>query len=326
MSLQETLSQDISQDKERSITAPPGGKYELTVIEPQSGWQLIDWRELWRYRDLFLFLVWRDVKTRYAQSVLGIGWAIIRPLFSMVVFTIIFGKLAKISSEGVPYAIFSYTALVPWTYFSSSLTSSTGSLLSAAGMITKVYFPRIVIPIASVLSKLVDFGIALLILFGLMLWFRIPPTIWALALPLLVLLMMLTATGLGMWLTALAIQYRDINYAVGFFVQLLMYAAPVVYPTSSVPESLRLLYSLNPMVGVIEGFRSALLGTNPMPWDLIGVGTAVAILFFITGALYFKRMERIFADVVQDRGWRTGDRRQWSHCINFKSCRPPNWH
>jgi len=227
-----------------------------------------------------------------------VGWAIIQPLFSMVVFTIVFGSLAKVSSDGVPYAIFSYTALVPWTYFAGSLTSASSSLISASGMWSKVYFPRLVIPIAPVLAKLVDFGIALLILSGLMVWFQITPTIWALTLPLLVLLMMLTASGMGMWLTALAIQYRDINYAIGFFVQLLMYAAPVVYPASNIPERWRIYYGLFPMAGIIEGFRSALLGTNPMPWDLLSVGTAVSLVFFISGALYFRRMERIFADVV----------------------------
>ncbi len=269
-----------------------------TIVEAEIGWQLIDWRELWRYRDLFFFLVWRDVKTRYAQSILGVGWAIIQPIFSMVVFTIVFGYLAGVSSDGVPYAIFSYTALVPWTYFSTSLTSSSVSLVSASNMISKVYFPRLVIPMAPVLGKLIDFGIALLILFGMMLYFGFLPTIWSLMLPLLVLLMMFTAAGMGMWITAMAIQYRDINYAMGFGVQLLMYAAPVVYPASSVPERFRLLYGLFPMAGVIEGFRSALLGTNPMPWDLLAVGSGVAIFFFITGALYFRRMERIFADVV----------------------------
>ena len=275
-----------------------GAEISRTVIEAESGWQLIDWSELWRYRDLFFFLVWRDIKTRYAQSVLGIGWAIIQPLFSMVVFTIVFGNLAKVSSDGVPYAIFSYTALVPWIYFSGSLTSSSASLVSATGMISKVYFPRLVIPLAPVLAKLVDFGIALLILFGMMLHFGFIPTLWVLTLPLLVLLMMLTATGMGMWLTALAIQYRDINYAMGFFVQLLMYAAPVVYPASNVPQKFRLFYALFPMTGVIEGFRSMLLNTNPMPWDLLAVGSGVAVLFFISGALYFKRMERVFADVA----------------------------
>jgi lipopolysaccharide transport system permease protein len=282
----------------QSLSSLQEQKPDLTIIEAQSGWQLIDWRELWQYRDLFFFLVWRDVKTRYAQSVLGVGWAVIQPVFTMIVFTIVFGNLAKVDSDGVPYAIFSYTALVPWTYFSSALTGATGSLISSSSMITKVYFPRLVIPLAPVLGKLVDFGIALLILFGLMLWFRIPPTWNALALPLLVGLMMISAAGMGMWLTALAVQYRDVNYAMGFVVQLLMYAAPVVYPTSNVPQAWRLWYALNPMVGVIEGFRSALLGTNPMPWDLIGIGAITAGVFLVSGALYFRSAERVFADVV----------------------------
>ena len=269
-----------------------------SVIEPQEGWQPIDWRELWRYRDLFFFLVWRDIKTRYAQSVLGVGWAVIQPIFSMIVFTIVFGNLAQVSSDGVPYAIFSYTALVPWTYFSGALTSASASLLVSSSMFTKVYYPRLVIPIAPILSKLVDFAIAMLILFGLMVWFRITPTPWALSLPVLILLMMLTAAGMGMWLTALSVQYRDINYAMNFAVQLLMYAAPVVYPASNVPENFRLVYGIFPMAGIIEGFRSALLGTQPMPWDLLGIGSIVAVILFVTGALYFQRMEKIFADVV----------------------------
>ena len=283
----------VAQQADPASTAPV-----LKVIEASSGWRLIDWRELWHYRDLFYFLVWRDVKVRYAQSVLGIGWAVIRPVFSMIVFTIVFGNLANVASDGVPYAIFSYAALVPWTYFSSALTGASSSLVGASGMISKVYFPRLIIPLTTVLSNLVDFAIALLILFGLMVWFGMWPTIWALLLPLLVLLMMLTATGLGMWLTALAIQYRDVNYGLSFAVQLLMYAAPVVYPASSIPQQYRWLYGLNPMAGVIEGFRSALLGTNPMPWDLLLPGTIVAIIVSIGGALYFRRMERIFADVV----------------------------
>ena len=269
-----------------------------TVIEPKPGWRFVNVRELWEYRDLFYFLVWRDIKARYAQSVLGVGWAVIQPVFTMIVFTIIFGKLAKIGSDGVPYAIFSFTALVPWTYFSNSLTESTGSLINASNILGKVYFPRLIIPMTPLVSKLVDFGIALLLLFGLMAWFKTIPTIWALTLPLLIILMMLTAAGLGMWLTSLAIQYRDIKYGMSFGVRLLMYATPVVYPVSLIPQKYRMLYALNPMVGVIEGFRAALLGTHSMPWDMITAGSVTAIVVAVTGALYFRRMERIFADVV----------------------------
>lgn len=276
----------------------PQTEAHQTIIEPQEGWRLINVRELWQYKDLLWFLVWRDVKSRYAQSILGIGWAIIQPVFNMIVFTVIFGNLARIDSDGVPYAIFNYAAMVPWTYFANSLTEAGGSLVSSSNLLTKVYFPRLIIPLAPVLAKLLDFGIAMLLLFGLMLYFGIAPTLGALALPLLVLLMMLTASGAGMWLTALAIQYRDVKYALTFGVRLLMYAAPVVYSVNLIPEPYRLLYGLNPMAGVIEGFRSALLGTNPMPWDLIGVGAGVAAALFVTGALYFKRMERVFADVA----------------------------
>jgi len=229
---------------------------------------------------------------------LGIGWAVIQPIFSMIVFTIVFGKLAKINSDGVPYAIFSYTALVPWTYFSGALTGASGSLLGASGMMTKVYFPRLVIPIAPVMSKLVDFGIAFVILLLMMVYFGFMPSIQIIYLPLLILIMMITASGMGMWLTAMAVKYRDINYAMSFFVQLLMYAAPVVYPASIIPEPFRLIYGCFPMVGVIEGFRSILLKTNPMPWDLIGVGSIVACFLFISGAFYFRRMEKYFADVA----------------------------
>ena len=271
---------------------------KTTVFEAKSGWRFIDFHELWEYRDLFYFLIWRNIKVRYAQSVLGVGWAIIQPVFSMIVFTIVFGKLAKIGSEGVPYAIFSYAALVPWTYFSNALTQSGASLVGASGMISKVYFPRLIIPMSPVLDKLIDFGISLILLVGLMVWFKIAPTIWVLTLPLLILLMMLTAAGLGMWLTALAVQYRDVNYGMKFAVQLFMYASPVVYPASLVPDQFRLLYGLNPMAGVIEGFRAALLGTRPMPWDLIAVGSVIAFVVAVSGAFYFRRTERVFADVV----------------------------
>jgi len=270
-----------------------------TVINTEKRFRkLIDWQELWRYRDLFWFLVWRDIKTRYAQSVLGIGWAIIQPVFSMIIFTVVFGNLAEVNSEGVPYAIFSFTALVPWTFFSNSLTSSSGSLVTSKNMITKVYFPRLVIPIAPVLATLLDFLISFLVLLGLMFWFGIIPTWYALSIPFLVLLMVFTSAGIGMWLTALAIQYRDIRYGSTFFVQLLMYASPVIYATSSIPDKYQFLYAFNPMVGVIEGFRAALLGTRSMPWEFLGIGVGMAVVFFVTGALYFRRMERFFADVA----------------------------
>ena len=268
------------------------------VIKPPSGWQLIDLRELWDYRDLLYFLVWRDLKVRYAQSVLGIGWAVIHPVFFMIVFTIVFGRLARVSSDGVPYAIFSFTALVPWMYFATSFTESTGSLVQNQSMLTKVYFPRLIMPIAPALSKLVDFLIAFVLLLILMVGFKSSPTLGVLVLPLLVLLMMTTAVGMGMWLSSMAVQFRDVKYGMTFLAQLFMYAAPVVYPASLIPDRYRLSYGLNPMAGVVEGFRSALLGTNPMPWDLLAMGTVVAIVVAIGGALYFRRTERIFADVA----------------------------
>jgi lipopolysaccharide transport system permease protein len=281
-------------------TREPGDQPNVptTIIEPKSGWRLVDWRELLDYRDLFLFLTWRHIKVQYAQSTLGIGWAIIQPLFSMIVFTIVFGTLAGVSSDGAPYAVFSFVALVPWTYFANAVTEGTNSLVSNTNMLTKVYFPRLVLPLSSVLAKLVDFSIGMLLLFGLMVWYGIVPTWGVLALPVLVLLMMLTAAGLGMWMTALAVQYRDVKYGLNFAIQLLMYAAPVVYPASLIPEKWQLAYALNPMVGVIEGFRSALLGTRPMPWDLLGVGLASATVIAVSGMLYFRSKERLFADVA----------------------------
>jgi len=277
-------------------TAPPD--LETTVIDACSAERLLDGRELWHYRDLLGFLVLRDVRIRYSQSVLGVGWALMQPFFQMIVFTVVFGRLAHIDSEGVPYAIFSYTALVPWTYFASALTESTGSLVASASLLSKVYFPRLIIPLAPVLARLLDFVIALGLLAVMMLVFRIVPTPWAVTLPLLALPMILTAAGLGSLLTALAVRYRDVKYGIGLLVQLLMYASPVVYPASLVPPQFRLLYGLNPMAGVIEGFRAALLGTTPMPWDLIAVGSASAVVIAVIGTRYFRRMERFFADVA----------------------------
>jgi lipopolysaccharide transport system permease protein len=268
------------------------------VIEPKKGWQVINWSELIKYKDLIYFLVMRDIKAIYKQTVLGFSWAILRPVFHMIVFSIIFGKLAKIPSDGVPYPIFSYAALVPWTYFATSMTRSTSSLIGGAGMFTKVYFPRLIIPFTPIVAGLVDFIIAFSLVFALMAWYGITPTINILFIPFLVILMILTASGIGMWLSALAIQYRDVPYGVQFLSQLMMYAAPVAWPVSLIPEEYRFFYGFYPMVGVIEGFRSALLGHNPMPWDLIATGTITAILIFFFGAFFFRRKERIFADVA----------------------------
>lgn len=267
-------------------------------IKPKSGWRLIDGKELFEYRDLFFFLVWRDIKVLYKQTVLGFLWAVIRPVFSMIVFSIVFGRLAKVPSDGAPYPVFAYTGLIPWIYFSTALSNSTQSLISNANMITKVYFPRLIIPMTPVLAGLVDFVISFAVLGVLMAWYRIIPTAALLVLPLLILLMVLTAAGIGMWLSAMAILYRDIRHALQFIIQLLMYAAPVVWPVSLVPEKYRLLFGLYPMAGVIEGFRSALIATHPIPWDLIGMGTLSAVIVAVSGAFYFRRTERIFADVA----------------------------
>jgi lipopolysaccharide transport system permease protein len=268
------------------------------VIRPKKGWQVVNWSEMIEYKDLIYFLVMRNIKAIYKQTVLGFSWAILRPVFHMIVFSVIFGKLAKIPSDGLPYPIFSYAAVVPWTYFSTSMTRSTSSLIGGAGMFTKVYFPRLIIPFTPIISGLVDFIIAFSLIFVLMAWYGIPPTINILFIPVLVILMMLTASGIGMWLSALAVQYRDVPYGVQFLSQLMMYAAPVAWPVSLIPEEYRFFYGFYPMAGVIEGFRSALLGHNPMPWTLIASGSITAILLFFFGAFFFRRKERIFADVA----------------------------
>ena len=269
-----------------------------TILEPSKPFRLLDWSELLAYRDLFRFLIWREIKVRYAQSAIGIGWAIIQPLFSMLVFTLVFGKLAKVGSDGAPYALFSFAALVPWTYFSNSVNDGVSSLVNEANMLRKIYFPRILMPLSAVAAKLVDFGIAMTVLAFLMIYYGQAPTIGVLALPFLIALMMLTASAISIWLAALAIQYRDVKHAMGFLLQLAMYASPIVYPTSLVPEKYQMLYAINPMVGVVEGFRSALLGTQPMPWLMLAIGLATSIALFVTGLAFFRNKERIFADVA----------------------------
>ncbi|MBI4180947.1 MAG: ABC transporter permease [Chloroflexi bacterium] len=268
------------------------------VIKPKKGWQLIDFKELIEYRDLFYFLVTRDIKVRYKQTVLGGLWAIIQPFFMMVVFSLFFGTLAKVPSDGVPYPIFNYSAMIAWTYFAGAVTGSSNSLLQEASLISKVYFPRLIAPLAPLLAGLLDFAIAFIVLIVMMLFYRVYPTIMILFLPLLVLLMMLAASGVGMFLAALNANYRDIRYTISFLVQFWMFASPVVYPVSIIPEKYRLIYAINPMVGVIEGFRSALLGTVAFPIQMLLISTLVSVILFIIGALYFKQTERSFADVI----------------------------
>ncbi|MAL97654.1 ABC transporter permease [Hydrocarboniclastica marina] len=270
----------------------------VIVIEPHTGWRSVDWRELREYKDLFFFLIWRNIKVRYAQSAIGVGWAVLQPLASMVVFTVIFGNLVGVETDGAPYGVFTFVALVPWTYFANSLTEGASSMVSNSGMISKIYFPRLIMPLAIIGARMVDFMISMVILGCLMLFSGILPNIGILMLPFLVLILTLSAAGLGLWLTALAIQYRDVSYGMTFGVQLLMYAGPVVYPASLIPERWQLLYALNPMVGVIEGFRAGLLGTRDMPWDFIAIGGLVSLLLFVSGTLYFRRKEHIFADVA----------------------------
>lgn len=267
-------------------------------IRPRKGWQLVDLSELKEYRDLLYFLVLRDIKVKYKQTVLGGLWAIIQPFFSMVVFTLFFGKLAKIPSDGIPYPIFNYSALVAWAYFAHSVTGSVQSLVSNAGLVSKVYFPRLIIPVIPLLAGLLDFVIASVVLVGMMVYFKIYPTAYILLLPLLVVLIMLTAGGVGMFLAALNAKYRDIGYTVPFLVQLWMFLSPIIYPASMVPEKYRLLYALNPMVGVIEGFRSALLGSTAFPTVMVVLSAVVSTMLFLTGILYFKQTERYFADII----------------------------
>ena len=273
-------------------------KTPYLIIKPKKGWQLINFRELREYRDLFYFLVARDIKVRYKQTVLGGLWAVIQPFFMMVIFTLFFGNLAKVPSDGIPYPIFSYSALVAWTYFANAVTRSGNSLVDNASLISKVYFPRLIAPLAAMLAALVDFGISFLVLIGMMFYFHIYPTAMTAFVPLLVILMMFTASGVGMFLAALNAKYRDIRYTITFLVQFWMFASPVVYPTSMVPEKYHLIYAINPMAGVIEGFRSALLGTVAFPTHMLMISAIVSTALFIAGALYFKRTERQFADVI----------------------------
>ena len=278
-------------DKSGSANMP------VTVIKPRSGWQVINFKELTEYKDLFLFLVWRDIKILYAQTILGFAWATLNPLLQIIIFTLVFGRVAKVQTDGIPYVLFSTVAIIPWTYMSQAMIQSSQSLVQGHQMLGKVYFPRLLFPITPVLARLVDFGISILILLCVVVYYRVLPT-WNLMLfPLFFASMVGISAGVGMWLSAMAIRFRDVKFAMQFIVRMLMYSAPIVYSASSIPKTYRVIYSVNPIVGVIEGLRSCLLG-RPVPWEYVWPGMVTALLVLITGALYFKRMERVFVDVI----------------------------
>ncbi len=274
------------------------GRPPTTLIVPPKGWASLNLGELWEYRELLFFLVWRDVKVRYKQTGLGVAWAVLQPLLTMVVFSLFFGRLAGVPSDGLPYPVFSLAALVPWTFFSYGLTQSANSVVADQQLITKVYFPRMVIPIATVLSGAVDFALAFVLLLGMMLYYGIAPTLNALwAVPLL-LLALVTVLGVGLWLAALNVRYRDVRYTVPFLTQLWLFVTPIAYPSSLLSEPWRTVYGINPMAGVVEGFRWALLGTETAPGPIIAVSALAALGILVGGMLYFRRMEESFADVI----------------------------
>lgn len=267
------------------------------VIEPATGWRILNTKELSEYRDLFFFLVFRDIKVLYAQTVLGFSWALLNPLIQILVFTIIFGRVAQIETDGIPYALFSTVAIIPWTYMSNAMSAGSTSLVTGQGMLGKIYFPRIIFPVTPILAKLVDFVISLLLIIVVMIFYGVRPGFNMLLLPLFVLMMIAVPLGISLWLSALAIRYRDVKFAMPFVMRMLIYSAPIVYTASAIPESWRLVYSLNPIVGVIEGYRACILGTD-MPWMFILPGIFTCLLLVIGGLLYFHRMEKVFVDVI----------------------------
>ncbi len=284
-------------NSEVAMNSSDADSVAVTVIQPKSGWQVINFKELREYRDLFYFMVWRNVKILYAQTILGFSWAILQPVIQIVVFTLIFSKVAKVSTDGIPYVLFSTLAIIPWTYMSQAVTQASDSLVRGQNMLGKVYFPRIIFPVTPVLARLIDFGVSMILIAGVAIYYGVGPTWNLLYFPFMVLFMAGVSAGFGMWLSAMAIRFRDVKLAMPFFIRMYMYTAPVVYATSSIPESYRFFYSLNPVVGVIEGFRATFLGT-PMPWAYVLPGLITGMLLLVSGALYFKRMERVFADVI----------------------------
>lgn len=271
---------------------------QVIRIAPSKGWVALQLKELWAYRELLYFMIWRDVKVRYKQTALGAAWAIIQPVFTMIVFSLFFGRLGKIPSDGIPYPIFCYAALVPWTFFSQGLSQASNSLVGSGNLIKKVYFPRLSVPISAVLSGLIDFALAFIVLFGMMLYYGILPTVNVIWLPLLILLTLITSLGVSLWLSALNVQFRDVRHAIPFLTQLWLFATPIAYPSSLLSEPWRTLYSINPMAGVVEGFRWALLGTETAPGPMMIVSTLTALALLVSGTFYFRRLEKTFADVV----------------------------
>jgi lipopolysaccharide transport system permease protein len=281
-----------------------GDVAETPVFEiyPPTRWAFLDWRELWAYRELIYFLTWRDIKVRYKQTTIGVAWALLQPLAMMTVFTLLFGKLAKLPSEGVPYPLFAFAALLPWQLFSRTISESTNSLVTDQRLITRVYFPRIIVPLATTLAAMADFAIATALLVALMVIYGFFPGTAVLWLPVLVVLMLMTALGVGFWLSALNVEYRDVMYTVPFLNQFWFFVTPVVYSSSLVPEPWRVLYGLNPMVGVVEGFRWALLGVGEGPSPMLAVSTLIAITLFVSGIAWFHRREHTFVDAIGSGG------------------------
>jgi len=268
------------------------------VIEPPKSWFSLRLREVWAYRELLLFFVWRDIKVRYKQTVLGVTWAVLQPLLTMVLFSFVFGKLAKIPTDGIPYPIFSYAGLLPWQLFSRTITDSATSLVSNQNMVTKIFFPRLILPLSTGLSGLVDFGIALLILFGLMVYYTTIPTWRILLLPLLIIFTIFTSMSISLWLSALAVRYRDIKFITPFIVQAWLFITPVAYSSSLIPEKWQWLYNLNPMTGVVDGFRWVLFGQASNFNNMIFISIGVVVFVWITGLIFFQRMELTFADMI----------------------------
>lgn len=290
-------SSDVNSIKNYEVKSEPGDKKPFAVRKARAG---ISFRlgELWEYYELIYFLMWRDIKVRYKQTVLGVAWAVLQPFLTMVVFTIFFGKLAKVPSDGVPYPIFSYTALVPWQLFANALSNSSNSLVNNRDLITKVYFPRLIIPTSSIVAGLVDFCLAFLVLIGMMFYYGMVPTSAIITLPLFTLLAVATALAVSLWLSALNVQYRDVRYTIPFLTQFWLFMTPIAYPSSLVPEKWRFIYGLNPMAGVVEGFRWALLGKSSDTGQLVSVSVIIVIVLLVGGLIYFRRMERTFADIV----------------------------